>query len=99
MWIRCLGWKMPWSGEWQPTPVFLPGQFHGQRSLVCYSPWGCTELDTTKQLSTHTDTQRGLGVAAETSAGRAEGGGLRALGGHAHVALFWCSPPHFIPGV
>ena len=48
---------------------------------MCYSPWGCTELDTTKQLSTHTDTQRGLGVAAETSAGRAEGRGLRALGG------------------
>ena len=35
------------SREWQPTPVFLPGEFHGQRSLVGYSPWGCTELDTT----------------------------------------------------
>ena len=28
-------------------PVFLPGEYHGQRSLVGYSPWGCTELDTT----------------------------------------------------
>ena len=30
--------KIPWSRKWQPTPVFLPGQFHGQRSLVGYSP-------------------------------------------------------------
>ena len=32
------------------TPVFLPGEFHGQRSLVGCSPWGCKELDMTKQL-------------------------------------------------
>ena len=32
--------KIPWSREWQPTPVFLPGTSHGQRSLVGYSPWG-----------------------------------------------------------
>ena len=30
----------PWQGKWQPTPVFLPGKSHGQRSLVSYSPWG-----------------------------------------------------------
>ena len=36
---------------WQPTPVFLPGEFHGQRSLVGYSPWGCKESDTTEQLT------------------------------------------------
>ena len=35
--------KIPWSRNWQPTPVFLPGKFHGQRSLVGYSPWGCGE--------------------------------------------------------
>ena len=35
-WVR----KIPWRGKWQPTPVFLPGKFHGQRSLVGYSPWG-----------------------------------------------------------
>ena len=29
-----------WRREWQPTPVFLPGKFHGQRSLTGYSPWG-----------------------------------------------------------
>ena len=39
-------WKIPWSREWQPTPVFLPGKFHKQRNLVGYSPWGCKELDT-----------------------------------------------------
>ena len=33
---------------WQPTPVFLPGESHGQRSLAGYSPWGCKELDTTE---------------------------------------------------
>ena len=31
--------KIPWSRKWQLTPVFLPGEFHGQRSLVGYSPW------------------------------------------------------------
>ena len=38
--------KIPWSGKQQPTPVFLPGKFHGQRSLVGYSRWGHKELDT-----------------------------------------------------
>ena len=35
-----LGWEDPLEKEWQPTPVFLPGKFHGQRRLVGYSPWG-----------------------------------------------------------
>ena len=38
---------------WQPTPVFLPGEFHGQRNLAGLSPWGHKELDTTEQLSCH----------------------------------------------
>jgi len=46
----CTG-KIPWRREWQPTPVFLPGESHGQRSLVGWSPWGHTELDTTEQLT------------------------------------------------
>ena len=45
--------KIPWRREWQPTPVFLPGKFHGQRSLVSYRPWGCKESDTTEQRLTH----------------------------------------------
>ena len=36
----------------EPTPVFLPGEFHGQRSLACYSPWGCKESDTAEATNT-----------------------------------------------
>ena len=42
--------KIPWRRKWQPTPVFLPGESHGQRSLADYSPWGRKESDTTEQL-------------------------------------------------
>ena len=41
--------KIPWRRAWQITPVFLPGEFHGQRSLVGYSPWSHKKLDTTEQ--------------------------------------------------
>ena len=40
--------RSPWRRKWQPTPVFLSGEFHGQRNLAGYSPWGYKELDTTK---------------------------------------------------
>ena len=40
--------RFPWRKKWQPTPVFLPGESHGQRSLVGYSPWGRKKLDTTE---------------------------------------------------
>ena len=46
--------KIPWRRKWQPTPVFLPGESHGQRSLAGYSPRGCKGSDTTEWLSTHT---------------------------------------------
>ena len=39
---------MHWRRKWQPTPVFLPGESHGQGSLVGCSPWGRTESDTTE---------------------------------------------------
>ena len=39
---------MHWRRKWQPTPVFLPGETQGQRSLVGYPLWGCTESDTTE---------------------------------------------------
>ena len=42
---------MPWRREWQATPVFFPGEPHGQRSLVGYSPWGLKGSDTSKQLN------------------------------------------------
>ena len=38
--VRSLGWEDPWRREWLITPVFLPGESHGQRSLAGYSPWG-----------------------------------------------------------
>ena len=46
--------KIPWRKKWQPTPVFLPGKSHGERSMVGYSPWGHKESNTTQQLSTYT---------------------------------------------
>ena len=39
--------SIPWKREWQPTPVILPGEFHGQRSLAGCSPWGHEESDST----------------------------------------------------
>ena len=42
--------KISWSKEWQPTSVFLPGKFHGQRSLEGYSPKGCKESDTAEHM-------------------------------------------------
>ena len=42
---------IPWSRNWQPTPVLLPGEFHGQRSLAGYSSWDLKESDTTEQLT------------------------------------------------
>ena len=46
-WVR----KIPWRRAWQPTPVFLPGESYGQRSLAGSSPSGPKELDMTERLS------------------------------------------------
>ena len=43
--------SIPWRREWQPSPVFLPGEFHGQRNLAGCSSWGHTKLDTTERLT------------------------------------------------
>ena len=49
-----MGWEdPPWRRAWQPAPVFLPGESHGQRSLVDYSPYDHKELDTT-EVTEHT---------------------------------------------
>ena len=45
--------KIPWRRKWQPTPVLLPGESHGQRSLAGYSPWGRKESDPTERLHFH----------------------------------------------
>ena len=46
-WVK----KIPWRRDQQPTPVFLPGEFHGQRSLEGYSPWGHREWDSLSHVS------------------------------------------------
>ena len=46
-WVR----KILWRRQWQPTPVFLPGESHGQRILAGYNPWGRKESDTTERLT------------------------------------------------
>ena len=45
-WVK----KIPWKRDWLPTPVVLPGEFHGQRSLVFHSLWSCKESDVAERL-------------------------------------------------
>ena len=45
--------KIPWRRKWQPTPVLLPGESHGWRSLVGYSPWVRKESDMTERLNSN----------------------------------------------
>ena len=52
--------RIPWRRKWQPTPVFLLGKSHRQRSLAGNSPWGHKELRKTEQLSTQTSLERSL---------------------------------------
>ena len=47
-WVQSLVWKIPWSRAWQPTPVFLPGESHRQKTPAGYSPCGHKESDTTE---------------------------------------------------
>ena len=49
-WVR----KIPWRREWQPTLAFWPGEFHGQRSLAGYSPWGSQRVRYHWVTNTHT---------------------------------------------
>ena len=59
-WIRTI----PWRRKWQPTPIFLPGKSHGQRSLAGNTPWGCKQQTMTQRWSvrararTHTHVPR-----------------------------------------
>ena len=54
-WVWSLGQEIPWRRKWLPTPIFLPGESHGQRNLVGYSPWGHKELDVTEQWTLKRD--------------------------------------------
>ena len=49
--VQYLGWENPLKKKWLPTPILLPGEFHGQRCLAGYSPWGPTESDMTERLT------------------------------------------------
>ena len=51
--VQSLDWEDPLERAWLPTPVFLPEESHGQKSLVGYSPWGREESHMTEQLITH----------------------------------------------
>ena len=65
MLVWSLGWEDPWRRAWQHTPVFLPGEFHGQRSPVGYSPWGHKGLDMTERLKFSFYVQHQLGIVSE----------------------------------
>ena len=51
--VQSLGWEDPLEKEVATTPVLLPGESHGRRSLVGYSPWGHKESDMTEPLHFH----------------------------------------------
>ena len=67
--------RLPWRRKWQPTPVLLPGKFHGQRSLAGYSPRGRQELDTAEHtlLSRAGRGRRGASICCTCPKGQAVG--------------------------
>ena len=52
--------KIPWRRKWQPTPVFLPGKFHGQKSLVDYGPWGLQRVGHDRVTDLYGNSMEGL---------------------------------------
>ena len=60
--------KIPWSKQWQLTPVFFPRKFHGQRSMEDYSPCGCQEWDTTEHAHIWCDLSHSTKTFASCSA-------------------------------
>ena len=53
--VQSLVGKIPGRRKWQPNPVFLPGEFLGQRSLAGYNPWGHKESDASEQVTQYKD--------------------------------------------
>ena len=80
--VQSLGLGDFWFRVWKPTPVFLPGEFYGQRSLVGYSPRGRKESDTTERL--HLPLEKEMATHSSTLAWRIlwteEPGGLQSMG-------------------
>ena len=101
-WVQSLSWEDPLEKAWPPTPVFLPGKSHGQRSLVSYSPWGCKESDITERLSLSlSDGPRGFpggsvvknlpANAGDTrDAGLIPGSGRSPGGGNGNLLQYFC---------
>ena len=75
----------------QPIPLFLPGEFHGQRSLVGYSPWDRKESDTTERLH-FTSVVKNIpaNVGDLIDVGSLPGLGISPGGGHGHPFQFYC---------
>ena len=65
--VKSLGQEDPLEKEWQPNPVFLPGESHGERSLVGYSPWGRKESDMTERLSLSSNSSKVRQLSVEFS--------------------------------
>ena len=61
--------KIPWRRTWQPTPVFLPGESHGQRSLAGYSPCSLEESDMTEHSIAKQSKGRRSGVLGQEGSG------------------------------
>ena len=77
-----MGW---WRRQWHPTPVLLPGESHGRRSLVGCSPWGLKESDTTERLHFHAlekEMATHSSVLAWRIPGTGEPGGPPSMGSH-----------------
>ena len=85
--------EVQWGRKWQPSPVFLPGESHGQRSLVGYSPPSHKESDMT-EATEHTRTFKGLRRAGETGFCCSEGGVII----HPSALTPWMKSTHlFVP--
>ena len=82
MHVPSLGQEDPLEEGMVPTAVFLPGESHGQRRLVGYSPWDCKELDTTEQLT----------PVVRTLHSHCEGSGLIPGQGTRRSHKPWCGP-------
>ena len=93
--------KIPWRRKWQPTPVFLPGESHGQKSLAGYSPWGRKESDTTEQL-THTLLEKEMATHPNILAWEVphteESGGLQPMGPQ-RVGHNWANTRTHVPSM
>ena len=74
-------YRKSWRRKWQPTPVFLPGKYHGRRSLVGYSPWGRRESDTTERLHFHFHPGRDLPCSSDGKESACNAGDLGSIPG------------------